>query len=289
VTLGAVTVDPNGKFAYTANEGGISVSGYTINPATGALTLIAGSPFGAGGAPDSVTVGPSGKFAYVANFLSDDVDGYTINPATGALFGPPPFAAGAGPISVTVDPRGKFAYVANNGDNNVSGYTINPATAALTPIAGSPFAAGTAPSSVAVDPSGKFAYVANQGDNNVSHIDITRSNEPSSYGNASASPSSNCTSTPSLLARALACPTRFGAISMPVTTAPARAAGMARLPVPHATSSTLVLGRIFRRATNASATASAIFATRPKSPAIQVDLIRVVKSSNSDSSAIVLL
>jgi len=54
----AVTVDPTGHFAYVANSGGVpdkgSVSAYTINPATGALTAVPGSPFAAGSFPNSV-------------------------------------------------------------------------------------------------------------------------------------------------------------------------------------------------------------------------------------------
>lgn len=40
--LTAVAVDPTGKFAYVANQGG-TVSAYTIDPSTGALTAITGS------------------------------------------------------------------------------------------------------------------------------------------------------------------------------------------------------------------------------------------------------
>jgi 6-phosphogluconolactonase len=188
-------VHPSGKFAYVANAGSNNVSGngfvsgnvsaYTIDPGTGALTPIAGSPFPAGVAPSSVAVDPSGKFAYVANagshnvsghgFVSGNVSAYTIDPSTGALtpIAGSPFTAGVFPTSVAVDPSGKFSYVANNfSNNNVSGYTIDPSTGALTPIAGSPFAAGSLPASVAVDPSGKFAYVANEGSDNVSGYTI---------------------------------------------------------------------------------------------------------------------
>jgi DNA-binding beta-propeller fold protein YncE len=162
-------VDPSGKFAYVADFTG-NVLGYTINPSTGALTAIAGSPFTGGQAGlNSVAVDPSGRFAYVVNEDVNNVLGYTINPSTGALtaIAGSPFAAGIGAISVAVDPSGMFAYVANAqviGQNgNVSAYTIDSSTGALTAIAGSPFAAGQGPQSVAVDPSGKFAYVANFG------------------------------------------------------------------------------------------------------------------------------
>ena len=161
------------QFAYVASNGSDSVSGYTIDPNTGALTAIAGSPFPAGSFPVSVAVDPSGKFAYVANNSpfsggNGNVSGYTIDPNTGALtaIADSPFPAGAGPASVAVDPSGKFAYVTNapfsSGTGNVSGYTIDPNTGALTAIAGSPFPAGAGPVSVAVDPSGRFAYVANE-------------------------------------------------------------------------------------------------------------------------------
>ena len=165
---GAAPLTP--LFAYVANSGDNTVSAYTINGTTGALTQIASSPFAAGTQPNSVTVDPSGKFAYVAN-TGGNVSAYTINATSGVLtpVAGSPFAAGANPLSVTVDPSGTFVYVANAGNpgpngssgNNVSAYTLNATTGALTEVAGSPFAAGGAPQSVKVDPSGKFAYVAN--------------------------------------------------------------------------------------------------------------------------------
>jgi 6-phosphogluconolactonase len=50
-----------------ANVYSNNVSAFTINPSTGALTEIAGSPFAAGMMPRSVVVDPSGKFAYVVS------------------------------------------------------------------------------------------------------------------------------------------------------------------------------------------------------------------------------
>src|SRR3984957_12394803 len=56
-------------------------------------------------------------------------------------------------------------------------------------------------------------------------------------------------------------------MSMPVTRAPMRAAGMARLPVPQATSSTSIPARIGKREMKSSPSAAVYFATWPKSPA----------------------
>ena len=165
----SVAVDPSGKFAYSADGGAFppgsfggdsSVSMYTINSTTGALTSI--GMIAAGTGPASVAVDPAGKFAYVTNFESNDVSMYTIDATTGALTSTGTIAAGTGPVSVAVDPAGKFAYVANwtyNTEGSVSMYTIDATTGAL--ISMGSIAAGTSAFSVAVDPAGKFAYIAN--------------------------------------------------------------------------------------------------------------------------------
>ena len=168
----SVTVDPSGRFAYVANSCETSrcatvgsVSAYSINSPTGALSAVAGSPFAAGDSPISVTVDPSGQFAYVVNQSGNNVSAYTINSSTGALraVAGSPFETGTNPFSVAVDPSGRFAYVTNDDDDTVSAYTISSSTGALRAVPGSPFRAGNYPDSVTVDPSGRFAYVANNG------------------------------------------------------------------------------------------------------------------------------
>ncbi len=178
----SVTVDPSGKFAYVANATANSISAYTINASTGALTEIDQNGAAAGTAvateltPQSVTVDPSGKFAYAANLISNTVSAYTIDTSTGVLTNiGVAVPTGTYPISVTVDPTGKFAYVANNGSNDVSAYTINATTGALSIIGTVPTGAGTNPRSVMVDPSAKFAYVANANSNNVQVFTINAS------------------------------------------------------------------------------------------------------------------
>jgi len=150
------------QFAYVANEGSNNVSAYTIDPSTGALTTIAGSPFPAARFPASVAVDPGGKFAYVSDENSNNISAYTIDLSTGALsaIAGSPFPAGLFPDSVAVDPSGKFAYVAEEDSNNVSAYTIDPSTGALSANAGSPFPAGSAPSSVTISRSPLVPFAA---------------------------------------------------------------------------------------------------------------------------------
>ncbi len=169
----SVAVDPTGKFLYVTIEASASgsadsVSMFTINTTTGALTPI--GTIAAGSGPASMTVDPTGKFAYVTNSASNDVSMYTVNPTTGALASVGTIAAGTDPVSVAVDPSGKFAYVTNFSSNDVAMYTINATTGALTSIG--TVAAGLSPNSIAVHPSGKFAYVANSASNDVSIYSI---------------------------------------------------------------------------------------------------------------------
>jgi 6-phosphogluconolactonase (cycloisomerase 2 family) len=160
----SVAVDPSGKFAYVTmslypDSNGISA--FTIDPSSGALTEVAGSPFAALDDPMSITIDPSGKFAYVANNYSDNVSAFTIDAATGALAEVPgsPFATQDDPTSIAMYPTGKFVYVVNAGSHSISVFAIDQATGALAEVAGSPFVAGDNLSSIVVDPSGMFAYL----------------------------------------------------------------------------------------------------------------------------------
>ena len=154
----SVAVDPTSKFVfvYVVNQQSSNVSAFSIDPTTGALTALTGSPFGSlldfGLAPNSIAVDPTGQFAYVVDEDESAVSGFRIDPATGNL-GEPLFhlETGAIPVSITVDPTDKFAYVANSEDNTVSGYTID-SNGALTPVPGSAFLAGVNPCSVAISP-----------------------------------------------------------------------------------------------------------------------------------------
>jgi len=154
--------------AYVTNAGSNDISAYSIDPGSGALAPIAGSPFGAGPAPNSATLDPTGRFLYVTNGSHSDtlpstVSAYAIDPATGTPtpIAGSPFAAGVSPHSARVHPSGRYLYVPNAGDHTISAYAIDSRTGALTPLAGSPFpfSAPGAPDSMTIDPSGRFAYV----------------------------------------------------------------------------------------------------------------------------------
>ena len=174
---GFLTVDPTGRFLYVSASDSVdaSVSMFTINQTTGALTPTSPARVLTGGIPFQVLVAPSGKFAYVVNNLSggkvtDGVYQYAVNSTSGVLTQNTPAAVAAGnaPTAIAVDPTSRFAYVVNRLDNTISMYTVDPNTGNLTlnSTATNPtgtIATGMEPFRLDFDPTGKFVYVTNEG------------------------------------------------------------------------------------------------------------------------------
>jgi len=164
VSSGSTDVTYTPRFAYVANFGigATAVPAFSVNPGTGALTTIKGSPFGTG-SPQSLASAPNGKFLYTANDDGGDTVGeYTVNQTTGALASVGTILGGSGASFVTVDPTSRFVYQVGGNTDGVFAYSINPTTGTLRNISGSPFTSEiSAPFGVAVDPTGRFLLVVN--------------------------------------------------------------------------------------------------------------------------------
>ena len=147
-----------GKYVYVANQGTATVSEYSINPTTGALssigTIAAGNVSVPASLPTAITVAgdsTGSKYVYVTN--GNVVSQYTINPdgTLAAMTTNPTISAGSTAQSVTVAGNSlgsQYVYVANLNSNNVSQYTIGVggALGAMTPQAA--VASGSLPYSV---------------------------------------------------------------------------------------------------------------------------------------------
>jgi 6-phosphogluconolactonase (cycloisomerase 2 family) len=188
----ALTISPGSQFLYVVNEGDGTVSGFFIDPTSGFLSAIAGSPFTVGSAPDALAADVNGKFLYVANSGSNNISAFTINASTGVLTAVTgsPFAMTGSPLSMAVDPTGSLvyayyavptAYAGTVGpapvsvDSAESDFSIDAGTGALTPVTGTPFPFPNAPACTFIDgsyqncneptafalaPSGSFLYMA---------------------------------------------------------------------------------------------------------------------------------
>jgi 6-phosphogluconolactonase (cycloisomerase 2 family) len=171
----AVSLAPNGKFAFSASDDGLHIYAFTINQTTGALTPVAGSPFNTGfttgmAFPD-IAVDAASAHLYVASSGDGKVAGFAIDQTTGALtaLSGSPYPAGTGANAIPAfSPDGKFLYVMDT--NAVSGFTIA-SDGHLVPMA-STFPTGADPTWIAFTPDGKFAYVSNHGEDTISQYSV---------------------------------------------------------------------------------------------------------------------
>jgi 6-phosphogluconolactonase len=143
----AITVDPAGTFAYVANATDSTVSVLSINPNTGALTLL--GTFATGTQPVAVTV--LGQFLYVANLGSSSISVFTVTPVTGALtqVTGSPFATTGAPLFEVIDPNGLFLYTGSQSSSTISALSIDSTTGILTTTSESA-STSVAPSSMSV-------------------------------------------------------------------------------------------------------------------------------------------
>ena len=163
-------------FLYVANSPNSNdlagdISEFSVDPNTGILTPVSGSPFQLVSGVSALATDPSSRFLYGSS--GTDVFAFTINPTTGALTAVPgsPFSTGtlSDPLSLAVDSTGKFLYVADfQGDgspsgNNIAEFSINASTGALAPIpqgACSVPSTGGLPTALVADPTAQFIFVS---------------------------------------------------------------------------------------------------------------------------------
>jgi YVTN family beta-propeller protein len=147
-----VSVSPNGRVIYVANQNSNNIS--VIN--TGADTVATTIPVGTG--PAGVSVSPNGSLVYVANESSNTVS--VINALTNKAFST--ITVGLMPFGVSVSPDGGRVYVTNSTSNTVSVINTETNTVIVTiPV-------GSSPHGIAVSPDGSRVYVANENSNTVS-------------------------------------------------------------------------------------------------------------------------
>jgi 6-phosphogluconolactonase len=133
----------NGNFVYTPNifitpDG--SLSAFILDPLSGKLEALAGSPFAI---PENgfITADQPGHFLFVTSL--HDLSVYSINASSGLL----KQIGSSYPLSVdtsdvAVERSGKFLYITDSTDDTITGYAIAADTGALTVIPGMPIPGG---------------------------------------------------------------------------------------------------------------------------------------------------
>lgn len=137
------------SFLYAVNSGSNTVTAFLIDPATGALSPVPGSPFAtggvSGGAGVSLTTTPDDKLLVAANGTSRTITVFSIaaNGGLSPVAGSPFPTGAAGPLAnATVTSDAQFLAV-TSAPGNIMMFSIS-ATGALTPVPGFPLPASGA-------------------------------------------------------------------------------------------------------------------------------------------------
>ena len=151
----SVAFSPRGGLLATANATGSAnhgtVSVFSVDQTSGALTPVPGSPFATGSQPGSVAFSPGGGLLATANSNDNTVSVFSVDQATGALtqVSGSPFATGGIPSSVAFSPGGRLLATANE-DGTISvfftgstGGAAGPVTKAPPKVSGSAKTGGT--------------------------------------------------------------------------------------------------------------------------------------------------
>jgi 6-phosphogluconolactonase len=180
----------NASLAFVANTSSNTISAFQVDPISGKLFPVAGSPFPTDSGPEFLAVDASSKFLFVGNSGSQTVSAFQIDAASGALTPVPgsPFVTGARPEGVTVDPMGRFVFVGNQASSSISAFSIG-TNGALAPVPGSPFAANS-PFQLAINPSGTILFANNFPDSTVSDLNTVSAFQIGTTGSLTAVPGS---------------------------------------------------------------------------------------------------
>ncbi|HEV7674198.1 MAG TPA: beta-propeller fold lactonase family protein [Candidatus Angelobacter sp.] len=165
-TITTATLGPK-SFVYAANDSSGSISAFVIDPRTGSLTTVPGSPFAAGTPSSNSTLSlaasPNGRFLFEVDESSTFIRTFNIAP-NGALTeaAGSPFDSGAFPEGLKVTANGKFLAVGLKTMNAVGVYAID-ANGGLKPVFGSPFLTNGAAAAVDSNCASNRVFVASAG------------------------------------------------------------------------------------------------------------------------------
>jgi 6-phosphogluconolactonase len=153
-----LVIDLSSRFLYVANASATNpqpyaatvgnISGFNIDPNTGALTPISGSPFTStnGIGPSALVIDPTGSLLYaVTPGTSFSIWCFTINEANGQLMAVPdsPYSLAAGGLFALFDPSGNYLYIGSN--TAINGYTYSQSSGDPAALAGKTFTTTVSP------------------------------------------------------------------------------------------------------------------------------------------------
>jgi 6-phosphogluconolactonase (cycloisomerase 2 family) len=189
----SMALHPSKNFVYVANQNSNTVSGYTVDHASGALTpvgsalpptpvcanaSVCSNPLGLGISSDGAflfvldqgAVAPAPPVPSAISIFSIDATRGLLTPIAGSPF---TFASltAPNPQFLAVSPGGNVLYVSNGVSGTISAFTFG-SSGVLTEVAGSPFTAGANITGLRIDPKGQFLYAADTANNKIASFSI---------------------------------------------------------------------------------------------------------------------
>lgn len=170
------TFSPDGLYLYSGGAGTTPIAGFSVDPTTGILTGLAGSPFTLPGAgtPKSYCVDTQGRLfaANTANLLAFTTAAGIPTPVTGN-----PFATNLSNDQYAIlTPDEAYYIIANPGGNQVGVFQISGAGASTALfITQNPFPTnGTGPNALAITTNGNFLFADNRDSRNITTYSFTK-------------------------------------------------------------------------------------------------------------------
>jgi len=165
-----VAISPDGRSVYVTNLNGRSVSQYSADPDTGALTPKTPATVSTPPLPSGLAVSPDGRSLFVGA-LSGHVAQFDIDRRSGALSPKRPATVrvgvgGLGGAGVAITPDGRFLYTPNSVANTIAQFAIG-AGGRLSALRPGFARAGAGPQGVAMAPDGRTLYASAAGDGTV--------------------------------------------------------------------------------------------------------------------------
>ncbi|WP_436387746.1 lactonase family protein [Amycolatopsis sp. MEPSY49] len=161
-----VVNDPTGRWVLSVDLGADSVYVYSLDVATGKLSLHQQLKLSAGAGPRHLAFDRTGTFAYILQELRPEVTVASWDAATGTLKAlsvvpavPPGSTGDLYPGEIILSKDGKFAYATVRGPNTLATFAVNGASLKLVSTVSS---GGNWPRHVALDPGENWFYVSNQ-------------------------------------------------------------------------------------------------------------------------------
>jgi 6-phosphogluconolactonase (cycloisomerase 2 family) len=167
---GTTCVAAPASYLYAASLSGTTISGFAVDPASGALAKLPGSPYP--GAATSFAKHPSGKFVYVTSQTGNNVGAYQVLSDGSLAAVGPRVATGSTPESLVVEPAGRFLYLGNVYGGGTTIYSLDAATGA--PTYSASLGSGNYNHGLAFDPTGTYFYLARNNVNDVSRYLVDR-------------------------------------------------------------------------------------------------------------------